>query len=51
MTSIKHATYSTATDTLTITMIDGRVYELDADDAELIIESIDAAEQEREHLR
>lgn len=51
MSSIRHGQYSTARDELSLTMIDGRVYELDADDADLIIESIDAAEQEREHTR
>ncbi|MGO1664113.1 MAG: hypothetical protein ACTHYO_10400 [Micrococcaceae bacterium] len=48
MTSIRHTTYSTTTDTLTLTMCDGRVYELDTDDAQLIIDSIDAAETERD---
>ena len=44
MTSIKHATC--ASGILRLTMIDGRVYELDHDDAELIIETIDAADKE-----
>ena len=44
MTSIKHATYTSGI--LRLTMTDGRVYELDHDDAELIIETIDATDKE-----
>ena len=44
MTSIKYATYTSGI--LRLTMTDGRVYELSADDAELIIETIDATDKE-----
>lgn len=47
--SIKQTTYSTADDRLTITMTDGRIYELSADDQDLLWCSIREADEERQY--